>query len=327
MSIVTRLNRAARELLGRTQGPREVPRASSYEEQIYQTLVRPGDTCFDVGANGGNVSLYLAKLVGESGLVMAFEPVWPIYRQLCRTVQRDTAMKAPIVTIPCGLADSERRAAMNVPDGEFAMGSLADPSAWARAQRGATLRSYPVQLTTVDEFLASTASRDPDFIKIDVEGAELFVLHGAAELFSAGHRPLMLIEVFAPWERAFGYQPWAPLSWLLERGYRFMFACPNGMVEHLPTEATPFPANYEMGYNVVVYDPTAHAERIDGLQHLRAGARLALLPMAPPPQPNHLAEPGATPDPARAGTELLGLDSPVPSGSGTTQPFTQHRPG
>ena len=101
----------------------------------------------------------------------------------------------------------------------------------------------------------------------------------------------MLIEMFAPWERAFGCQPWIPLSWLLERGYRFLFACPNGLMEYLPTEANPFPSEYEMGYNVVAFNPKAHAGRIEKLQHLRAGRLARLLPMAPPPQPNRLAEP------------------------------------
>jgi FkbM family methyltransferase len=211
-------------------------------------------------------------------------------------VQYDTTLKAQIVTIPCGLADSDKNSTINVPDGAFGRGSLADASAWAQAQCGAQIRSYRVQLTTLDRFMESTASRVPNFIKIDVEGAELFVLRGAAEFFGAGHRPLMLIEVFAPWEQAFGYQPWAVFSWLLERGFRFLFACPNGMVDHLPTAVRPFPPEYEMGYNVVVYEPNAHAERIESLQRLLASRQPRLLPMAPPPQPNRLAEVSFAPE-------------------------------
>jgi FkbM family methyltransferase len=44
----------------------------------------------------------------------------------------------------------------------------------------------------------------PHFIKIDVEGAELLVLRGGSEAFKRGFRPLMLIELFAPWQHAFG---------------------------------------------------------------------------------------------------------------------------
>ena len=108
-------------------------------------------------------------------------------------------------------------------------------------------------------------------------------------MFSRGARPLMLIEVFAPWERAFGYRPWELLSWLLERGYRLLFACPNGLVEHVPTESGPFPPEYEMGYNVVAFLPEIHSERIGALKHLRAGAGGRLLPMDPSSGPNRIA--------------------------------------
>lgn len=287
MWTLKRLQWTATHLLSRKKWQhRETPMASSYEEQVYQALIHPGDVCFDVGANQGDVSLFLAKLAGEFGLVTAFEPVWPTYCQLCRAVQRDTTLKAPIITVPYGLADSEKQSMIHIPGRKFALGSIADASAWATIQRGAQIRSHPVQLTTIDSFLLSTGSQAPDFIKIDVEGAELFVLRGGAGLFSADRRPLMLIEIFAPWERAFGYHPWAPLSWLLERGYRFLFACPTGMVEYLPTETRPFPPDYEMGYNVVVYDPNKHAARINRIDPMRAGQPETLLPMAPPPQPN-----------------------------------------
>jgi FkbM family methyltransferase len=287
--MMTRLKRAAKELLGRMQWPkREAVRPRSYEEQLYAALVRPGDVCFDVGANQGDVSLFLARLAGEFGLVVAFEPVWPVYSHLCRQVQSDTTLRAPVITVPAGLADTEKDATINVPNGIFAMGSMADATAWIRAQSGALMSSYRARFTTIDSFLLGTSLQPPTFMKIDVEGAELFVLRGATELFSTAHRPLMLIEVFAPWEQAFGYQAWEPLSWLLERGYRFLFACPNGLVDHLPTEAKPFPPEYAMGYNVLAYCPTAHTNRVEGIQQLQAGRLPKLLPMYPPPRPNRI---------------------------------------
>ncbi len=290
MEVVTRLKRAAKELLGRGQSPRrQGPQPSSYEEQLYAAVIRPGDVCFDVGANHGDVSLFLARLMGESGTVVAFEPVWPTYSRLCRNVQSDLALKSAILTVPYGLADSDKDATIHVPDGEFGMGSMAEEDAWKRAQPGAAIESYRVRFTSIDAFLLATGARRPTFMKIDVEGAELFVLRGATEFFSDGHRPLMLIEVFAPWEKAFGYQPWEPFSWLLERGYRFLFACPNGLVEYLPTESQPFPAGFEMGYNVLAFNPTEHEDRIAEIEHLRAGPSTKVLAMAPPPRPNHAA--------------------------------------
>jgi FkbM family methyltransferase len=264
--------------------------ARSYEEQIYQAIVRSGDFCFDVGANAGEVSIFLAQLAGESGSVIAFEPVWPLYVRLCRAIELNADIRAPIVAVPLGLADSERRATVNVPNGEFGMGSIAESAAWADVQRGAQISSFEVSLTTLDDFLRSTSLLPPTFMKIDVEGAELFVFRGATKLFDAGYRPLMLIEVFAPWEHAFGYRPWDVLSWLTRRDYRFLFACPHGLIEHVPTWESPFPAEYEMGYNIVAYQPESHLGRIDRLQYLRATSNPPLLPMVSPPRRNHVLE-------------------------------------
>jgi FkbM family methyltransferase len=287
MGLARRLQLAAEGLRGHEPRRRaEAPLARSYEEQIYQALVRPGDSCFDVGANGGSVAIFLAKLAGESGFVAAFEPVWPTYARMCCALQDDMALKAPIVPIPCGLAEAEKQAPIHIPAGDFAMASMADPASWAGAQRGAAIRSYQVRFTTVDGILESAGLRSPDFMKIDVEGAELFVLRGAAGLLRSSHAPVMLIELFAPWERAFGYQPWEPLSLLMDCGYRFVFACPTGMVEHVPTQDMPFPSGYDMGYNVVAYQPAAHRERVEAVNRLRPGGPVTPLPMPAPPQPN-----------------------------------------
>jgi hypothetical protein len=43
---------------------------------------------------------------------------------------------------------------------------------------------------------------------------------------------MLVMELFAPWESAFGYGPFEPLDWLAARGYRFLFACPQGLVPH-----------------------------------------------------------------------------------------------
>ena len=287
MEAYSRIKRVTKELFGLKQWPKKqrvVP--GSFEEQIYFAAVRPGDVCFDVGANIGEVSVFLAQIVGERGLVVAFEPVWLMYVQLCRQIQYDTTMKSPIVTIAQGLADCEKDSTIHVPNGKFGMGSMADAAAWEAAQAGASIESHFVHFTTIDSFLSKTAMAIPSFIKIDVEGAEKFVLYGASQMFAAGHRPLMLIEVFAPWEKAFGYGPWEPLSWLRERGYRFLFACPTGLVEHVPVKEKPYPAQYEMGYNILAYCPEMHAERIAAMKPLCEGGNAKLLSMAPPPQAN-----------------------------------------
>ena len=49
--------------------------AEPHLQRAIRKYVAPGDTVYDIGANMGYVSLSLAKRVGLSGQVIAFEPV------------------------------------------------------------------------------------------------------------------------------------------------------------------------------------------------------------------------------------------------------------
>ena len=111
MKLVKRIKRVAEEFLGLEHWPRNPSvTPANFEEQIYEAIIRPGDYCYDVGANVGDVSLFLARLAGPSGKVIAFEPVLAIYETLRVAVERDSHLKAPIITHPYGLAESEKQA-------------------------------------------------------------------------------------------------------------------------------------------------------------------------------------------------------------------------
>jgi FkbM family methyltransferase len=204
--------------------------------------------------------------------VIAFEPVWPNYQRMCANIQATINIKAPIDTMPFGLAEREKTAIVHVPDGRFEGGTLAGPDAMADLSPEARIARYECRFLSIDAFLRSGADLVADVWKVDVEGAELFVLRGASGHFAAGHRPLIVAEVFAPWERRFGYGPREFFAPLLELDYRFLFLCPGGLIEHLPSESSPFPPEFEQGYNVVAYIPARHADRIRRLDPLRAGA-------------------------------------------------------
>ncbi len=287
MGLLTRLKRSIKALLGLRQWPQQGHiRPSNFEEQIYTGLLRDGDVCIDVGAHLGGVALYLARLAGKAGCVLALEPVWPTYVELCRNVQLDTFEKAPIVTIPAGLAERVSSAAVSVPSKNFARGSLAAQERWKEVQRVQDITTYQCEFLTLDVALGQREWPTPQFVKIDVEGAELFVLRGATQSFARGFRPIMLIEVFAPWEAAFGYGPWDMLSYLRDLGYRFLFVCPEGLVEHEPSQESPFPREFERGYNVVAFILEKHWDRVELLRSMRPGGTARIMPMAPPPLPN-----------------------------------------
>jgi FkbM family methyltransferase len=287
MSFITRVKRAARELLGLHQWPKGVsPQPVDFEQQLYQALIREGDFVLDIGAHVGDVSIFLARLIGPGGRVVAFEPVWPVFERLCRKLQKDPYDRGLVIPISSGVAECEKVSDIQVPDEKFGLASLAPAANWERVQHAAKLKSYVCSFVSVDLFLQGRHLPVPDFIKIDVEGAEKFVLQGAGRLLAGDCRPLIVVEIFAPWEQAFGYGPWEVLQLLASYGYEFLFACPEGLVEHVPTGKQPFPVAFVNGYNVIAFSRTRHAERIKSVAELRAGHGGGILPMAPAPQPN-----------------------------------------
>jgi FkbM family methyltransferase len=290
LEIPRRVKRAAKELLGRPQWRPNVGAITptNYEEQIYSSVVEVGDVCFDVGANVGDVAVFLARLVTPGGSVMAFEPVFRVYSMLCERVQADPNLKAPIISLPWGLSDQVEPRAISTPNGEHGLASLASSDVWKDVHQ-ATIATQTCDFTTLDTILADERYPRPDFMKIDVEGAELLVLRGGSEAFKRGFRPLMLIELFAPWERAFGYGPWDVLELLADLGYEFLFACPEGLVRHEPSPSAPFPVAYERGYNIVAYVAEKHARRIERLGHLTGSGR-RILSMRPAPVPNRIID-------------------------------------
>jgi FkbM family methyltransferase len=255
---------------------RRLPRPSTLEEQVYAEVVGDGDVCFDIGANVGWIALFLARTAGAAGKVIAFEPVWPTYMTMCANIQNTINVKAPIFTMPFGLAEKDKTAIIHVPDGRFEFGSLARPDELAQVFPEMKLARYECRFMSLDGFLTANDGLVADFWKIDVEGAELFVLNGASQHFAAGNRPLIVAEVYAPWQQRSGYGPWEFFVPLLGLGYKFLFLCPGGLIEHLPSESAPFPPEFEHGYNVVAYVPGRHAERIRRLERLRFGRGQAM---------------------------------------------------
>jgi hypothetical protein len=93
-----------------------------------------------------------------------------------------------------------------------------------------------VDVTSLDEFRSCAGIKTIDFVKIDVEGAELEVLKGARSVLTATPRPVMLVEVYdirtGPW----GYRAREIVSFLNQLGYRWFSLLADGTLQ--PVEPT-----------------------------------------------------------------------------------------
>jgi FkbM family methyltransferase len=153
------------------------------ERQIELTrLVRPGDVVLDIGANVGFYTLLAAKLAGPSGRVFAFEPLADNVAMLRRHLEVNRVATVEVVEAAVAAASGTRR----FTTGEYhATGQLTETGGQA------------VQVVSLDELHASGRLPRVDVMKVDVEGAELEVLQGAARVIEE-FRPVVIMELHNP---------------------------------------------------------------------------------------------------------------------------------
>ncbi|MGP8051459.1 MAG: FkbM family methyltransferase [Desulfobaccales bacterium] len=157
-----------------------------YEAALVARVLNPGEVFWDVGANIGYFSLVAATAVGERGEVAAFEPGGAALARLQENVSLNPHGKIRIFNLAVAATDGE--AVLYRRDG------IADSSASLYAGAAGAAAGEACVTVTLDHFLGQEGLQPPDFIKLDVEGAELAALQGAAAIL-ADFRPLLLVEM------------------------------------------------------------------------------------------------------------------------------------
>ena len=186
-----------------------------YEEQVVgklASLLKPGMTFLDVGANIGLHTTVAAHRVGPTGRVLAIEP----QQGPLNLLQQNIALNGlkNVTVVKCGLGATE---------GTMELFQLSKTNS-GMATLAASAREHAVGSETVDvkrltTIAAQTGIDKIDAVKIDVEGAEMEVLLGADD-FLSHHRPaFMLIECVDKYLARFGASSAGLVEYLRNRGY------------------------------------------------------------------------------------------------------------
>ena len=160
-----------------------------------QEYLKEGDIVLDIGANVGAHSLPLAKMVGETGHVFAFEPTDFAFDKLKKNLEINPNLKNRVTASKVFLNDAESE----IPKSVSASWSIkASISSHERNQldMGLGMTIENANIMTLDEFIETFNITKLDAIKIDVDGHEVQVLKGAEKTLSA-LSPVIFIE-FSP---------------------------------------------------------------------------------------------------------------------------------
>lgn len=161
---------------------------------IIRSLLKPGDTMIDVGANIGFTAMEGARSVGENGVVHAIEPHPFTHRCLEENLSLNQFSSPQVQHYAVAVADTPSELGAQFTDDRRDDMNFMVPKSSAHLPRGMNPKRITVPVTTLDALFPDLLRCD--LLKIDVEGMELAVLRGASRLLKNTRQ--ILIEAGDP---------------------------------------------------------------------------------------------------------------------------------
>lgn len=177
----------------------------------------PGATVLDIGANIGWHSLHYSRIVGPGGRVISFEPEPRNFELLCKN----------LLINGCNNASAFKAVVMHEARPNVTLylnpRNQGDHRIWAYGNSGC--KSVECYSLVLDEMFPDVKI---DLIKIDVQGAELLVLHGAKNLIQGQDRVALLVEFWPTGLEVLGGSKEAFENMLDYLGFREVYCVKEG---------------------------------------------------------------------------------------------------
>lgn len=158
-----------------------------WKVRLLTDLIKPGMTAVDIGANKGDFSLLMAKLMNDRGKVLSFEPVPDNCYWLKKSIEANNYKSIKLFQV----ALSNKNGTANFYPGKV--------SGWGSFffTRYADTNKKPTVVKTrkLDDILNEEGIDSIDIIKIDVEGADILVLKGAEDILKRSKDVKLLMDI------------------------------------------------------------------------------------------------------------------------------------
>ncbi len=186
--------------------------------KLFSGIIKKGDVIIDAGANIGLYSIFYSKLAGKEGRVYSFEPDKTTNLLLKKNLQLNDCNNVQIFN--AALSNKEgyvEMVAYNFDSFKVSEGDafkfikeVIDPG---EGDKPGYINAFKLdnlkEINTLDKI---------DFIKIDVEGAELLVLQGSIQTILK-YKPTIIFELSGRWTKRFNYKPYQVIVLMNELGY------------------------------------------------------------------------------------------------------------
>ena len=191
----------------------QMRRGLVFEPEIVETgkrFIRPGTAVLDVGSNFGQMAMLFSREVGPTGCVYAFEAQRQVYDILCKNLDANELTNIKAIF---GAVFDEADRVFHFPEPDFkrfaAFGSYNLP---LREKTGPEVKSVRIDDLDISEPIS--------FMKVDVQGCDLFAMRGAVETIKKNKMPI-LFEFEQRFQDEYGttFQDYVDFTDLI--GYRF----------------------------------------------------------------------------------------------------------
>ena len=150
---------------------------------------REGEVVIDVGAHVGKYALYSARLVGESGVVIAIEPHPENYQALTGNIELNGFKNVIALNVAAYNCNGKKLPLIGSIDQEYTVKAV--------VEEGCVL----AETKKIDSILEELDIQKVDYVKIDVEGAELEVLEGMEKCIKDNSSLKILVEERREYEK------------------------------------------------------------------------------------------------------------------------------
>jgi FkbM family methyltransferase len=189
-----------------------------WTEAVLRQLVAPGMAVLEAGANVGYFTLVMARAVGSTGSVHSFE-CDPELAMLARDNIEINGVQRSAHIVEKAAGERAGHVTFYRADRHRGGGSIVQGLEQIPHNATDQRTALEVEMTTFDVFAAGLG-RQPDFIKLDAEGAEPAILRGAAGLLDNARPLTIVMEFFPRFVRDAGDDPGALLRTLQDKGFQ-----------------------------------------------------------------------------------------------------------
>ena len=188
---------------------------------VLAEYVKKGHVVLELGANLGSETLIVSRLVGSEGHVYGFEPNPYTFKRLQRNIEINGISNVDIYELAIGENNTEIY--FNIyPE------NSSNPGMSSKYVENPCTKKINVKQVTIDSFMQQHNITKLDFLKLDIQGAEIDALNGARNTI-AKYRPIIFAEAYSEEQVAHNHTQ-QMYDMLMAYGYKIFLIEDNNLI-------------------------------------------------------------------------------------------------